>query len=203
MPAYYNVHRWYEYGTGRYTRPDPAFNGQLLDALAVEESFGGGGDSQALQYGYAAENPVSFVDPLGLAHCLYKIREKELKCRFEDGSVESVDPSGVFSGWGPCQDNPICQDIPFLGPIKPGLYRMNPDERPGHETWWRLEPVPKISGWKVRLGLARGGFALHSGKSSLGCINVDKRFDQSTSDYTDLYNHLLGEADRNRLHVIP
>jgi hypothetical protein len=80
---------------------------------------------------------------------------------------------------------------------------MNIDERPGHETWWRLEPIPRIPGWKVRLGLARGGFALHAGTSSLGCINVDKTFRRSTEDYEKLYHRLLGEWDRNHLNVIP
>ena len=45
----YNVHRWYQYGSGRYTRPDPL--GQRGDAHP---------------YLYSAANPLLLVDPLGL-----------------------------------------------------------------------------------------------------------------------------------------
>ena len=45
---YYNLYRWYEYGTGRYTRTDP---------------LGQQGDSHP--YVYAVANPLLFIDPLG------------------------------------------------------------------------------------------------------------------------------------------
>ncbi len=46
---YYNVHRWYEGGTGRYTRPDPL-------------GLGGGWNL----FLYAGASPTSYIDPLGL-----------------------------------------------------------------------------------------------------------------------------------------
>ena len=49
VDLYYNVHRWYEYGTGRYTRVDP---------LGLE-----GGPHT---YTYAAGQPLLFADPVGL-----------------------------------------------------------------------------------------------------------------------------------------
>lgn len=49
-PIYYNVHRWYETGTGRYTGPDP---------------LGLWGDLNL--YRYASANPLSWVDPSGLS----------------------------------------------------------------------------------------------------------------------------------------
>ena len=50
----YKVHRWYEHGTGRYTRTDP---------LGLE-----GGDlfQSNLHYAYANSNPLVGFDPLGL-----------------------------------------------------------------------------------------------------------------------------------------
>ncbi|MGB6991700.1 MAG: RHS repeat-associated core domain-containing protein, partial [Thermoanaerobaculia bacterium] len=54
---YYNVHRWYESGTSRYSRPDPA--GVLRpgrEALLEANHL----------YSYAASNPLFFVDLLGL-----------------------------------------------------------------------------------------------------------------------------------------
>lgn len=47
---YYNVHRWYEHQTGRYTTPDPL---GIID-----------GDSNL--YAYAQANPLSLTDTLGL-----------------------------------------------------------------------------------------------------------------------------------------
>ncbi|MCP5111271.1 MAG: RHS repeat-associated core domain-containing protein, partial [bacterium] len=46
---YHNVHRWYDSGTARYTRPDPL-----------------GQQGGPHPYAYAASNPVAFQDPLGL-----------------------------------------------------------------------------------------------------------------------------------------
>ncbi|MGB6641971.1 MAG: RHS repeat-associated core domain-containing protein [Thermoanaerobaculia bacterium] len=46
---YYNVHRWYEYGTGRYSRPDPL-----------------GRKSTPNLFGYADTRPTRVIDPLGL-----------------------------------------------------------------------------------------------------------------------------------------
>lgn len=46
---YYNVNRWYEPGTGRYSRLDPLFQ-----------------RSKTPDYAYAHSNPMRWVDPLGL-----------------------------------------------------------------------------------------------------------------------------------------
>jgi RHS repeat-associated protein len=45
----YNVHRWYENSTGRYTRTDPIVYDRAISA-----------------FGYAGQRPVSLVDQLGL-----------------------------------------------------------------------------------------------------------------------------------------
>jgi RHS repeat-associated protein len=51
---YYNVHRWYGWGTGRYGRVDPL----------IQE-----GDLDLDVYVYAANSPVRLTDPLGLVPC--------------------------------------------------------------------------------------------------------------------------------------
>ncbi|MCZ7651071.1 MAG: hypothetical protein M5U13_07900 [Thermoanaerobaculia bacterium] len=74
---FYNVHRWYEAGTGRYTRTDPANRGLLLGGIDAGRFFTpstlgmfAGPYSDGLStYGYAASNPLLWVDPLGLAAC--------------------------------------------------------------------------------------------------------------------------------------
>lgn len=58
MGVFYNVHRWYTSGTGRYTRPDPM--------RSVEQ-----GRRPENTYGYAVGNPLSFTDPVGLASRWY------------------------------------------------------------------------------------------------------------------------------------
>lgn len=45
----YNVHRWYEPGTGRYAKPDPVWD-----------------SSNPTIYGYVGGRPTSAIDPLGL-----------------------------------------------------------------------------------------------------------------------------------------
>jgi hypothetical protein len=62
--GYYNLHRWYAPGIGRYSRPDP-----LGEQISANRFF------------YAAANPLMFTDPLGLLcqltpqwrNCLSKI----------------------------------------------------------------------------------------------------------------------------------
>jgi RHS repeat-associated protein len=54
---FYNVHRWYEGGTGRYTRADPL--GAIRPGRAALFTANH-------LYAYAASSPTFFVDPLGL-----------------------------------------------------------------------------------------------------------------------------------------
>jgi hypothetical protein len=116
-----------------------------------------------------------------------------------------VGPDGVFSGQGECLDEPSdeCLGDDNDGPIVPGNYNMNEDSRPGHENWWRLEPSPKVAGWKVRLGLARGGFAFHLGSRSKGCITANKKNHDTVSDFRNLHNLLIREKGHNTLTVKP
>ena len=60
---YYNLHRWFEPETGRYTRSDPlgsvAYDPRLAESSLVDiERFS--------LYSYVHGNPLSFIDPLGL-----------------------------------------------------------------------------------------------------------------------------------------
>ena len=67
----YNVHRWYQPETGRYTRVDPV---RLpLFAMGILKATDPVGSSRTFRdfaiesYGYSGLNPLGFVDPLGLA----------------------------------------------------------------------------------------------------------------------------------------
>lgn len=200
----YNVHRWYSEEAGRYNRTDPATRMQLLSIVSSHEQSlvaNGGG---AHPFAYVLSSPLVYTDSLGLAHCTYRIRTQKLKCRFKGGDVQMVGPDGVFSGQaGTCMNNPRCQGVRFVGPIPAGIYQINEDGRPNHETWLRLEPVPRVAGWKVWTGLRRGGFAMHVGGNSAGCITVDRDNQEAVEDYLDLRTALLNEMPNNTLHVLP
>lgn len=165
-------------------------------------------------YGYVEADPVNAVDPWGLAKCTYSISKHTMVCvsnTADDPSFigpdeqRQVGPDGVFSGQGECRDQPTdeCIDDKDDGPIPPGNYNMNEDNRPGHENWIRLEPKPKIPGWKVLSGLARGGFAFHLGSRSLGCINANKSNPDTVNDFQNLHNLLKKEKGQNILTVKP
>ncbi len=85
---YYNVHRWYEPGTGRYGRVDPlGKNGEVIswptDAAGLVALRAGTEASAAIRdlqvvswsatlspwFGYAHQNPLNLVDPNGLLTC--------------------------------------------------------------------------------------------------------------------------------------
>ena len=126
---YYNINRDLDPDT-RYPQPDPI---GLRGGLNL--------------YTYVGGNPVTRVDPLGLAACTYSISTHTLSCTPNDGGDPStLGPNGVWSGVGQCANNMSCSNVPDLGPIVPGNYNMNQDDRSGHEGFWRLEPNPKIPG---------------------------------------------------------
>jgi len=149
---------------------------------------------------YGGGSPTGFVDPFGLARCAYSISSRKLRCRSNDGSeFYTVGPDGVDSGTGPCANNPSCADVPNMGPVQPKTYTINPDDkqRPG---WWRLESVPPTPGWRVRTGTGRGGFAIHPGTRTVGCINIDKNNSDAMRRYRDIHE-LLKRDQPNRLFV--
>jgi len=57
---FYNVHRWYEAGTGRYVSADPLKRNLAGIGVGIR-SF-----ADLPEYGYSFANPLRFADPLGL-----------------------------------------------------------------------------------------------------------------------------------------
>jgi len=194
---HYNWHRFYDPETGRYISADPI-----------------GLDGGMNLYAYTSGDPINEIDPWGLAKCTYSISKHTMICVSNTADEPSfigpdeqrqVGPDGVFSGQGECRDQPTdeCIDDKYDGPIPPGNYNMNEDNRPGHENWTRLEPSPSIPGWKVRLGLVRGGFAFHLGSRSLGCINANKNNPDTANNFQNLHNLVRKERGQNTLTVKP
>ena len=185
---HYNYFRDYDPTIGRYVQSDPI-------------GLRGGVNT----FGYVTANPLAWVDSEGLAACTYSVSSHTLVCRPNGGGqAVQVGPGGVFSGQpGKCRNNPDCAQNASEGPIPMGDYKMNKDDRPGHEGFWRLEPNPPTPGLLCRLGLSRCGFMLHPGGVSLGCITVDKKNDKSMKDYGDLNKLLHKENGFNTLTVSP
>lgn len=75
---FYNLHRWYDTQTGRYTGEDQVNLGSLLSGRALEllnthardalltASFHVANPRLEHPYGYAAQTPLAFTDPMGL-----------------------------------------------------------------------------------------------------------------------------------------
>ena len=189
-----NWHRDFDPATGRYLQSDPL-------GVAVSNNT----------YSYVDADPMDYVDPFGLAKCTYSISEHRMTCVSNDGSKETVvGPEGLWSGMGRCTNNSSnsCVASQERGPIPPGQYRMNRDTRPEHagRNFWRLEPMPKVPGWKCGLPFgmgARCGFEFHPGSMSLGCITADKTDPELMKQYAENNALLLSEDGSNFLTVVP
>jgi uncharacterized protein RhaS with RHS repeats len=172
-------------------------------------------------YGFVGGDPVNAVDPWGLAKCTYSISKHTMICvsnTADDPSFigpdeqRQVGPEGVFSGQDECENEPECVDESGKGPVVPGNYNMNKDDRPNHKDWYRLEPTPKVPGWKVRLGQIpfgtkiggkRGGFAYHLGYGSAGCINASINNPNAAEQFRRNQALLDRENGSNTLTVTP
>jgi RHS repeat-associated protein len=187
---YYMRTRYFDPATGRFL---------------TEDTIGFDGDGPNF-YAYVGNSPTDFTDPFGLAQCFYRISTHTLTCTENAAppvgprlSIQ-VGPDDVSSGLDKCKDQPSCSGIKDIGPIQPGEYKVNPDNRPGHKDWFRLEPQPTIPGWQF---WKRNGFALHLGTFSLGCITVNKSSPAATNQFQDLQRLLQSEAGNNYLLVAP
>jgi hypothetical protein len=79
---------------------------------------------------------------------------------------------------------------------------MNHDDRTGHEKFWRLERTDDpVSGWDYYVGGERGGFMLHPGTVSLGCITVDSRNPDAMLLYDEIHKLLQSEDGDNWMTV--
>jgi RHS repeat-associated protein len=191
--------RYYDQSSGRFISEDPI-------------QFAGGMNF----YAYVQNSPIDLIDPSGMAQCVYWISRHTLICYSNSAPPvgprrsAQVGPANVSSGDGNCKDNPQCTgtDHEGHGPLPPGEYKMNPDPRPGDEGQDRLEPQPPISGWRVREpgwmpGAARGGFRLHLGSRTHGCINALWDDPSTRAQYQGMLDLLKSEEGNNWLLVTP
>jgi RHS repeat-associated protein len=187
-PSYYRA-RYYDPSVWRFLSQDP---------IGIDEGTN--------FYAYVGNDPTNSVDPLGLAECFYSVRGHLMMCwPNKGGKPIQVGPSGVHSGAGSCQDNPSCENARGEGPITPGRYRMNFDTRPEHQGWgdYRLEPWPHHfwDGMLYKLHFQRGGFELHIGSITFGCINADKTNPEAVKQFHQMQQLLQSEDGSNFLTV--
>ncbi|WP_419176766.1 RHS repeat-associated core domain-containing protein [Desulfosediminicola sp.] len=96
---YYYRARYYDPSTGRFISEDPI-------------GFSGGSNF----YTYVHNNPVNFIDPLGLFQMCHRNMllpvpyARHCYSKFADGTTSSFDPNGVNPDPDPNQDGTVCTD---------------------------------------------------------------------------------------------
>ena len=151
-------------------------------------------------------NPLNNIDPLGLAKCIYSIKEHRLVCTSNDGSNSASASNGVSSGLKQCENESSCSDIKDEGPVPPGTYNIFENQKPGREGWWALQStswIPNVSGALCISGLSRCGFNIHLGSYSLGCITFNKNNSSAVQNFQNISNILNSDAPNNTLTVYP
>jgi len=127
-------------------------------------------------FAYAGNNPISFVDPLGLARAI-----------FNGSSISLWSDNGAYLGtWSASSGRGGGISEPWLGPIPPGLYYAEPGSTQtvsifspiwfffGQESWGtqRLPLIPDPNTETY----GRSRFFIHGGsrKQTGGCVQIPK-----------------------------
>ncbi len=192
----YNLHRYYDPSTGRYISADPI--GQAREANV---------------FTYAANNPLWFIDPLGLTSLEFNISKGTLRVDPEQPGREPYEIPAT-SGRDGCLNNPACTDKPWEGPVPPGDYDIDVDDisDPGPLHDWLRNRVADWGDFRAPMTPAPGtdlqgrdDFFLHGGDTpgSAGCIDVGGgEFGDSTTD--QLLQDLAADPDgKVKVRVVP
>jgi RHS repeat-associated protein len=150
-------------GSGLLDMRNRSYDATLGQFLS-NDPLGAAGDMNLRRY--AANNPISLVDPVGLAAYIFDVRAG----RFYgiDGTVSSRAYAGRHEGL----NNPDMQAVHDMGPLPTGTYTLGANKnRHKAADCFRLTPSPGTD------TMDRGGFWIHRGNfrqppgnSSKGCI---------------------------------
>jgi len=168
----YNRARWYDAQIGIFLSEDPI---GLKGGINL--------------YSYAERDPINGIDPFGKDVIIVFDRRKGTLTVTDRQTGKRLIIKRVFSGYGGCSNNPSCDTIKDTGPVPSGNYLIGsgyvPEKHQGQSgdyNWYRLYgpngkggysytevPVRGPDGSLV----IRGGFNLHTGSYSEGCITVE------------------------------
>lgn len=176
------------------------------------------GESKSLNiYVTADNNPLTYIDHLGLYAVLcFSYAEGKITGFDHSNPGNTIEIDNVFSGNGSDANNPNSQHKSDQGPLPEGEYWIDDQYIPkdhvadaargGNYNWYKLYgddgkggksytniPVKDPTTGQI---VNRGGFNLHTGRASNGCITVTSDIDQSdpkypqSKDYDDLSNFI-------------
>jgi RHS repeat-associated protein len=154
-------------------------------------------------YAYVRSNPLTAIDPLGLATCTYTISTGTLSC-VPDNIIRmpiTIPVAAGNNGGGmACKNNPYCTSTPNRGPIPQGDWRWDNSALTGKPNGRVLVPQDGTetygrSQFRTHSCLNAFGPSTQSPFCSEGCITG------SASDIK-LLNTLLDAEPNSTLHVI-
>lgn len=206
---YYN-YRYYNPTDGRWTRRDPI-------------GLYGGYNS----YTGISNSPTGTMDVLGTYVVLCFAYKEGTIIGFDHSSSENeIEITDVVSGNGENTNNPDSQHVENSGPLPEGEYwiggqytprdHINDAARGGDYDWFRLygddgnggKSYPSIPVTDPQTGqqVTRGGFNLHTGQRSDGCITVWSDINEGesgyphSSQYDDLKDFINDSGNREPFH---
>ena len=196
--VYYN-YRHYSPSDGRWLSRDP-----------IEEAGG-----QNL-YGFVGNAPTAGIDILGFYVVLcFAANERTIVGVYSVEDGEKKEFPGVVSGNNDGTNNPDMQHVPDVGMVPIGRYWIgNPINRhpgwPGDWTWYPLygddgkggksQNYIPVKDPKTGEIVHRGGFYIHTGRASNGCVTIWSDVATGVSGYpkSKLYDELKKYIDASK-----
>lgn len=176
--------RHYDPTIGRWTTKDPiGFDG---------------GDTNL--YAYVSGDPLSYIDPGGLAKCKYSQSSQTLVCVSNDGAKKIS-----FAGGSVVSGLPGLTQGQTNGPIMQGTYSIN---KGWQNHWFNLVPNKKTRKKISKAGRTPDQFRLHPGSFSHGCLTAKSERENGpgtpyvvSPEYQSLESLLNSEMGSNILEV--